>query len=174
MTRSCWAVFWRVPAFRKQFTGLGSQNKDQSPGKSSSQSGGSSATSETRTKERPEEEEELTRRLAQHHLREEIATTNTAATAATNTTTAFLQPENTEQSIIAGNLANFVSLPKFICREEWIASHGMGKGGGNSWCPMVLTCGGLVFEFFHLVNAFYESVAEHCTARTCGPLHLYQ
>ena len=30
----------------------------------------------------------------------------------------------------------------------------------------------IVFEFFHLVNAFYESVAEHCTARTCGPLLL--
>lgn len=34
----------------------------------------------------------------------------------------------------------------------------------------VLTFMGVVFEFFHLVNAFYESISEHCTARTCGPL----
>lgn len=114
--------------FRKQFAGLGSQAKDRSPGKSSSSQSGDSnsahqpaAASEPR---RPEGEEELTRRLARHHLGEEKAVAK--ATAA-----AFLLPENTEQSIIAGNLASFVRLPKFICREEWIASHGKGGGGGQ-------------------------------------------
>ena len=63
---------------------------------------------------------------------------------------AFLLPQFVGQSILSGDMSKFVRLPVFITREEWIASH--------------------VFEFFHLVNAFYESISEHCTAKSCGPL----
>ena len=37
---------------------------------------------------------------------------------------AYLVPEYVEESILVGDIRQFVRLPKYIHRDEWISSHG--------------------------------------------------
>lgn len=78
----------------------------------------------------------------------------------------YLLPSSCSQSILSGDIKRIVRLPKYISRDEWISSHGM----PYVWPPLRRL--GVVFEFFHLVNAFYESISEYCTSKDCGPMTL--
>lgn len=118
MPDGCWAVILRTP-FRKQFANFGSHGKDKSPSKTSSKSESSTGSARLGVLDTPTEDpEELARRLAQQHIGVDCLAGSAA----------YMQPKNLEQSIISGKLTSFVQLPKFICREEWIASHGKFRG----------------------------------------------
>lgn len=68
----------------------------------------------------------------------------------------FRRSEYKAQQLVKGDFSNVVRLPKYVELPEWLASN--------------------TFDFFKLVNMFYDVVSHDCTVAKCpvmgaGPVH---